>query len=104
MALPKVRLTDSQGDSRFGVPAGGGFVQNSAGVAQLVKNRLQLLLGSWFLDTSEGTEITPADIKARILDTNGVTEILEFNYSIDSEARKLNIYCRFKVGDEEVVI
>ncbi len=72
-------------------------------VAQAVKTRLQLFRGEWSLDLLEGTpwysdvlgnghELTYAPLlRARILETRGVTEITAFSESFDRESRVLTV-------------
>jgi hypothetical protein len=72
-------------------------------VAQAVVTRLRLLLGEWFLDVSEGTPYVPAvlgkhtrasydfAIRRRILETEGVTDIEEYESLYDGETRKLTV-------------
>lgn len=73
------------------------------GVAQAVVSRLRLLAGEWFLDLREGThyvggvwgkhtqESFDPVIRARILETEGVTEIVEYESLFDGESRKLTV-------------
>ncbi len=75
-------------------------------VAQAVVTRLRLLTGEWFLDLTEGTPYNPAvlgkhtatsydfALRERVLDTEGVTEILDYESIFDGETRTLtvNIY------------
>lgn len=72
-------------------------------VAQAVVTRLGLLAGEWFLDLQDGTPYvqgvwgrhTQASydlvLRARILDTIGVTEILDYESSFDPASRKLTV-------------
>jgi hypothetical protein len=72
-------------------------------VAQAVATRLRLLRGEWFLDLSEGTPYAPAvlgkhtresydfAIRRRILETEGVTDIEEYESVFDGETRKLTV-------------
>ena len=99
----RYRKLDAAGDYQLGGAAA--FLINSPdAVAQAIKTRLSLNLGEWFTDTSDGTpwqtEIlghrfsgrTPdAAIKARILGTQGVTQITAYSTSFDGNTRKLTI-------------
>lgn len=80
------------------------FVNSPEAVAQAITTRLKLFVGEWFIDTSDGTpwatEVltkrflgsTPdAVIKQRILDTQGVTEIVEYASNFDGNTRRLSI-------------
>ena len=72
-------------------------------VAQAVVTRLRLLRGEWFLDFTEGTPYDPAvlgkhtrasydlAVRFRILGTEGVTEITEYESLFDGEERRLTI-------------
>lgn len=69
-------------------------------VGQAVQTRLKLYLAEWFMDTSDGTpwyerilgHNTEYDleIRDRILGTEGVTEIVQYNSSLDTE-RSLSV-------------
>lgn len=69
-------------------------------VGQAVKTRLLLWMGEWFMDTNDGTpylqDIVGVDtnydleIKARILETPGVNEIIEYSSSVN-ELRQLSV-------------
>ena len=99
----RYRGLDANGDMNFGQQQAN-FLRNSpATVAQSIMTRLRLWFGEWFLDTTAGTPyqqaalgtnkqetIEPA-IRSRILDGEGVLEILEFNLVVDSENRKVTI-------------
>lgn len=75
-------------------------------VAQAVVTRLRLLAGEWFLDLAEGTPYAPAilgkhtretydfAIRRRVLETEGVTEIMEYESLFDGESRKLTVVIR----------
>ena len=99
----RYRKLDENGDMGFGSQQAD-FLRNSPEtVAQAVMTRLNLWLGEWFIDQTEGTpyqqaalgkhtrqSIEPA-IRSRILETQGVTAILEFNMKIDPDERKVTI-------------
>lgn len=75
-------------------------------VAQAVVTRLKLLRGEWFLDLLEGTPYVPAvfgkhtrqtydfAVRERILDTQGVTAIDEYESVFDGETRRLTVTVR----------
>ena len=97
------RKLDANGDYTMGDRKA--FLVNSPeAVAQAIMTRLKLLLGEWFVDTSDGTpwatevltkrsvgRSPDAVIKQRILDTQGVTEIVEFTSNFDGNSRRLSI-------------
>lgn len=86
---------------------GGTVVTRTSGVdylAQKIRSRLQLIQGESQLDTEAGlpyfTEIfvKPVDLprvaslyKAEILSTDGILELLTFDYDLDNNTRKLTI-------------
>lgn len=90
----RYRALDENGDYTFGQGNGNFLVNSPACVAQAVKTRLLLLTGEWFLDTADGTPYAEdilgksnqltrdSVIRARILGTEGVTEIVEYESSL----------------------
>lgn len=82
-------------------------------VKQTLKTRLWFFKGEWFLDTSAGLDyygyinvknpnldIVASVIKATILDTKGVEELLEYSQEYDSQARSLEVNFSVKILDE----
>lgn len=73
------------------------------GVAQAVVSRLRLLAGEWFLDLQEGTpyvggvlgkhtkESYDPVIRARILETEGVTDLESYESVFNGETRALTV-------------
>jgi hypothetical protein len=69
-------------------------------VAQAVETRLELFKGEWFLNFESGTpyfqeifasggvEIAPLVLQQRILQTVGVTDILDFSFSFNNVTRQ----------------
>lgn len=99
----KYRRLDANGDMVMG-HGDADYLQDSPGcVAQAVATRLRLLTGEWFLDLQEGIPYAPAVlgkhtkesydpvIRARILETEGVTAITEYESVFDGETRKLTV-------------
>jgi hypothetical protein len=98
----RYRKLDSTGDMVFGHGGNDFLVDSPDAVAQAVETRLREWKGEWFLDTSEGTpwqalmgkgtqkSIDP-EIRARILATEGVTEITAFAVVINPTTRKATI-------------
>jgi len=87
----KYRKLDENGDYQLGV-----FLENTPEtVGQAVLTRLKLWRGEWFMDTSEGTPYMQnilghntqydLEIKARILGTKGVTEIINYSSVVDRD-------------------
>lgn len=72
-------------------------------VGQAIGTRLRLNYGEWFLDTTDGTNWKTAVLgahtqatrdmilKARILNTQGVTELLQFGSVFDGNTRTYRI-------------
>ena len=97
----RVRKIDPTTGRVFGGGQSSLYINNAEGVAQLVSTRLGLWVGDWFLALGDGTpyatrilgKYTEATrdlaIKARILGTTGVTEIVSYSMSLDRFSRKL---------------
>jgi hypothetical protein len=83
----RYRKLDANGDMQFGQQQADFWINQPEAVAQAVKTRLQLNLGAWFLDTSDGMDwmasvlgnrtspIRDATIRARVLTTIGVNSM-----------------------------
>jgi hypothetical protein len=97
------RRLDANWDLSFGQGINN-YCINQESCAQNVRSRLLLLLGEWFLDTNAGCLNTiilqqkPANlpylegvIKACILQTDDVDELISFNMTYDWNNRKLLI-------------
>lgn len=80
------------------------YANDAEAVAVLVKKRLLLVFKEWFLDETEGTPYIedvarkPANlplaesvIKQKILDTEGVLELISFSMTFDPNIRKLYV-------------
>lgn len=102
----KYRRLDENGDMAIG-HGDADYLQDSPEcVAQAVVTRLRLLRGEWFLDLSEGTpyvegvfgkhtkESYDFVIRQRVLETEGVTEIEDYESIFDGETRKLTVNIR----------
>ncbi len=99
----RYRQLSPTGDYVFGRGPGEFLVNSSAAVAQLVLTRLRLWTGEWFLDATEGTPYLgqilghgtggtyDQAIQARILGTQGVTEIVTYSSSVDPVTRALSV-------------
>ena len=94
----RYRQLDAAGDMTFGASQQNFLVDSPDAVAQAVQTRLRLIQGEWFLDVTEGmpwaTEVLgvrtsatyDAAIKACILGTQGVVEILSYSSSLTGRA------------------
>ncbi len=97
------KWTDNGTDIQFGHGEADYWVDDACGVAQAVVSRLRLLVGEWFLDLTEGTPYEDAVwgkhtketydpvIRARILETEGVTSITSYESGFDGETRSITI-------------
>jgi len=95
----KYRALDSDGDFKFGNGNLDFHKDTPEAVGQAVLTRLRLWAGEWFLDTTEGTpyqagvlgktDLTTANLtmRDRILNTEGVTAIVEFSSSLNPDLR-----------------
>ena len=84
------RKLDADGDMVFGHGSADYLKDNAEAIAQSVLTRLQLWRGEWYLNTSEGTpymqdilgkgtrDSAIRALQTRILDTDGVTSIEDF--------------------------
>ncbi|WP_067709479.1 hypothetical protein [Erwinia sp. ErVv1] len=96
----KYRREDKDGDYTFGKGDNTFLTDSPEAVAQAIKTRLMLWYGQWFLDTTEGTpwmnllSNRPNDaavelaLRQRILETEGVLEILSFEMSFTATTRR----------------
>ena len=99
----RYRRLDAAGDMVIGHGDADYLRDSPECVAQAVLTRLRLLLGEWFLDVNEGTPYVPAvlgkhtrgshdfAIRRRILGTEGVTDIEEYESLFDGETRRLTV-------------
>jgi CubicO group peptidase (beta-lactamase class C family) len=97
----KVRALSTDGDMRFGRSAIDFLANTPETVAQVVRTRLLLLTGEWFLDQTSGTDYagrilgahTQATydqaIRERILGTQGVLGIADYSSTLTN--RRLSV-------------
>ncbi len=99
----RYRKLDENGDYVIGT--GSDFYKDSPeAVAQAVRTRLDLWKGEWFVNTGDGTPYQTdvlgkrfagknydAVIKQRILQTQGVKEIVSYQSTFNGDSRKLEI-------------
>jgi hypothetical protein len=96
----RVRPLSPTGDYTIGVPF---LVNTPSAVAQCIRTRLQLWLGEWFADTTQGTPYLTgvlaerygknpdSVIKQRILGTQGVTSIVAYSSTFDPGSRLFTV-------------
>lgn len=92
----RVRALTSNGDYQVGTKAV--FLSNSPqAVLQAINTRLKLSKGDWFLDTSEGLDLSKIlgvrtqstrdlEVQSRILGTPGVSEITNYQSAVNGRA------------------
>jgi hypothetical protein len=102
----RYRRLDEVGDMVIGHGDADYLKDSPECVAQAVVTRLRLLRGEWFLDLTDGTPYVPAvfgkhtresydiAIRQRILETEGVTELVEYESLFDGETRRLTVNTR----------
>lgn len=99
----RYRKLDNDGDFQMGHGGADYHVDTPECVAQAVKTRLALLTGEWFLDLTEGTpyrtqvwgkhtkETYDPLLRQRILQTEGVSELVSYASTFDPQTRKLTV-------------
>lgn len=99
----RYRKLDEDDDYVFGAGANSFHANSPEAVAQAILTRLQLWIGEWFADTSDGTgwnqsilgkqsgNLYELTLRQRVLETPGVQSIEEFQSSLDPETRKLSV-------------
>jgi len=104
----KYRKQDASGDMVFGNGILDFYIDSPEAVGQAVETRLKLWIGEWFIDITEGTEYQTnvlgtgksesagPVIRQRILETDGVVEIVSFDLTINADTRALKITARIK--------
>ena len=113
----RVRKQTATGDYQFGQGSADFLIDSAAEVAQRIQTRLLLMRGEWFLDVSDGTpwstEILGAHtkpfydlaIQERVLRTEGVVEIIDYQSNFDGASRALSVSMRVRTafGVAEIV-
>ena len=99
----RYRKLDAKNDYQLGHGPADYHVDTPECVAQAVKTRLALLAGEWFLDLAEGTpyvthvwgkhtkDTYDPLLRRRILQTEGVTELVSYESTFDPNTRKLTV-------------
>lgn len=97
----KVRKMSTDGDYRLGHGDADFYQDQAEAVAQDCMTRLALWRGTWFIDTIEGTpwlqqilgkhEAVDVVLRNRILETEGVLGLQEFESVLDPDNRRITI-------------
>lgn len=99
----RYRKLDEQGDMVFGAGLAAFHIDSVEAVAQAVRTRLALWKREWFLDLEEGldweNEILGVHtegsrdlaLRAHILETQGVTEIVAYFSTLDPTTRRFTV-------------
>lgn len=102
----RIGIAIDQGTNDLFLAASGGLavVTNAAAIGQHVRQRLMTFEGEWFLDIDAGVvwlnsifgfqydpALSESVVKAEILDTEGVKEILSFAVGFSRQRRELII-------------
>lgn len=99
----RYRKLTNDGDMTFGHQQADFYRDEPAAVSQAVLTRLRLWLGEWFLDQTDGTPYQQAvlgkhtqrslepSLRARILDTPGVTSLDTFEAIPNGEVRRTTV-------------
>jgi hypothetical protein len=90
----RVRAQTASGDYTFGQGSANFLVNSPEMVAQLIKTRLGMNLGEWFLDVTDGTpwltqvlgahtqDTCDQAVRSRILGTPGVVKIVSYSSTV----------------------
>lgn len=99
----RYRKLDESGDYSFGNGQSDFMANSPEAVGQAVLTRLNLWIGEWFADISDGTgwdtdvlgkgtnSLFELTLRQRVLETLGVESIVDFQAGFDSEARRLTV-------------
>lgn len=99
----RYRKLDADDDYSFGGGQTNFLRDTPEAVGQAVLTRLRLWVGEWFANTADGTGwstqvlgrgtdlLYEQMIRDRILDTQGVTQIVSLTSQYDADARKISI-------------
>jgi hypothetical protein len=111
----RVRALDADGDMQFGAGQVDYLVDSAKLVAQMVKTRLLLTAGEWFLDTAAGTPYStdilgvgtrgrydPA-LRERLIGTPGARNLVSYSSSLKDRKLVVNAALDTIFGDQAVV-
>lgn len=97
----RYRREDQNGDYTFGQGDDTWLINSPECVAQAIKTRFELWYGQWFLNVTTGTpwiqsvlgkqspEVYNIAIRQRILETEGVLSITEFDTTLNTATRRV---------------
>jgi hypothetical protein len=109
-------MLDSNSDMTFGKSMANIYIDSPDGVAQCVLTRLRFWLGEWFLDTTDGTNwaydvlgkytagTRDPMIQARVLGTQGVSDIAAYASQLDRETRAWSVQVTINTAYGQTVI
>lgn len=112
----RYRRLDSNGDMQFGNQQSDFYRDIPEAPAQAVITRLRLLAGEWYIDIAEGTpyqggvlgkytsNTAEPVIRDRILNTEGVTAILSYDWNFDADSRKYSAEVRIDTLYGETIV
>ena len=113
----RVRALDPvTGDMTWGRGQANFLVNSPAAVGQIVKTRLGLWVGDWFLNITEGTPYRTAVLgfrtdatrdpamRARILGTNGVTAIATYASQLQRSTRAYTVQATITTAYGETLV
>ena len=101
----KYRKLDANGDYTFGKQSANFLADSPETVSQAISTRLHLDKGEWFVNTEEGTPYSTEilgtgtigkydfAIQDRIINTPGVTKLVDYYSYLNTETRQANIFC-----------
>lgn len=111
----RYRKLTADGDYSFGQGNANFWINVPAAVAQAVKTRLLLILGEWFLDTTDGTNYQgkilgkgtastrDLEIKSRVLKTPGVIQLLGYQSNVVGRDFSAQTLVQTVYGQSEIV-
>jgi hypothetical protein len=112
----RVRKVDANGDAVFGGGQQSFWRNVPEAVGQVVESRLNLWSRQWYLDYDEGTAyqtqvlgkrteaLRDTLLQARILDTPGVTEIVDYGSTLNRDTRSLAVAAQISTAYSTVDI
>lgn len=99
----RYRKLDENGDYSFGNSQSNFMANTPETVGQAVLTRLNLWIGEWFADISDGTgwdtsvlgkgteSLFELTLRQRVLETPGVDRVTDFQATFDGDVRRLSV-------------